>query len=299
MKKSLLSLLLFFTCSLGANLASKKVDLVVFSYNRPMQLYAFLESVERHIFNVGEAHVIFRSDSLSYTIAYDIVQRRFPNVRMYMQQDTLDDFKLLLMKTAFISTNRSPYVMFATDDMIITEKVDLAGCAKALKKQKKAWCFSLRLGKNITFCRTFHKTQKAPKMKRVKGGALRWKFSHVKETGDWDYPNTTATTIYRKRDIRQFFTQAVYENPKKLKEAWAKALPKRPYALCFDHSKAVHIPINAFNPKLTPVAIGSNVDVLLDMFLHQGQKLDIDVFYKVKNSLPDVNYDPKFCKRSV
>ena len=292
MKKSLISLLLFF-CSV---LKADPVDLVVFSFNRPMQLYAFLESVEKHVTNVGESHVIFRSSDIAYTTGYDIVKKRFPNIHMHMQHDAPHDFKPLLLQSIFHGKKRSPYVMFAVDDMIMTEKVDLSHCTRVLKKHTRAWFFSLRLGKNITFCGMLQKKQKVPKMKRTKEGALLWKFSHVKETGDWDYPNTTDTTIYRKKDIKPFLTKAVYENPNRLEEQWARSAPKRKYALCYAHSKTINIPMNVVNPYYAHDNMHIKVDTLLDMFLH-GQKIDIDLFYGVNNPSPHVKYEPKFCRR--
>jgi hypothetical protein len=225
MRKSLLNLFLFLTASLGAVSTKKKVDLVVFSFNRPMQLFAFLESVERRISNVGQQHVIIRSSDPAYTSGYAIVKKRFPHVQMHIQKNAPYDFKKLLLRSAFKGKKQSPYVMFAVDDMIMTEHVDLARCTKVLKKHKKAWFFSLRLGKNITYCGMLERQQKVPKMKKVGGGMCLWKFSDVKIQGDWNYPNTTDTTIYRKKDIKPFLKKARYANPNKLEEQWALKKP--------------------------------------------------------------------------
>ncbi|MBS0637365.1 MAG: hypothetical protein JSS12_07625, partial [Verrucomicrobia bacterium] len=40
--------------------SKKQVDLVVFSFDRPMQLYAFLESLETYVSNPHQIHVIYR-----------------------------------------------------------------------------------------------------------------------------------------------------------------------------------------------------------------------------------------------
>jgi len=46
--------LLFFTLPLRA---SEKVDLVIFSFDRPLQLYALLESCEEYMKGLGDVHV--------------------------------------------------------------------------------------------------------------------------------------------------------------------------------------------------------------------------------------------------
>jgi hypothetical protein len=85
--------------AIATSLSAKKADLVVFSYDRPMQLYAFLESTYMYLDNLGEIRVIYRASDERYEASYCIVKEDFPNV-FYMKQGNSpqDDFKPLTLE---------------------------------------------------------------------------------------------------------------------------------------------------------------------------------------------------------
>lgn len=297
MKKLIsLFLVLFATTSLSGNDESQKVDLVIFSFNRPMQLFAFLESSEKHLTNLNQVHAVIRSSAEAYTEGYKIVEQRFPTVFMHYQGDKAPaDFKPLLLSSAFNKKSKSKYLMFAVDDMIITEETDLMECTKALEKHKDAWFFSLRLGQNIDFCGRINRSQNVPKGKRS-SNMFSWKFQYSEMWSDWHYPNSTDTTIYRKKNVESFLKKARYTNPNILEGAWSKVKPKKSKGLCFVHSRAINIPMNVVNPYFSSPNMQISVPGLLDKFL-QGEKIDIDAFHLVNNPSPHVNYNPTFIKR--
>ncbi|EKD49039.1 MAG: hypothetical protein ACD_64C00023G0003, partial [uncultured bacterium] len=51
------------------------VDLVVFSCDRPLQLYALLESVQQYARGLAEQHVIYRATDLKFEKGYAIVSQ--------------------------------------------------------------------------------------------------------------------------------------------------------------------------------------------------------------------------------
>src|SRR5262249_46451694 len=142
--------------------------------------------------------------------------------------------------------SKAKYIMFAVDDMIITHSVDLSVCVEALEKYK-AWFFSLRLGKNITFCDLESIAIQFPQKGKKKGtNILLWKFKHG--VGDWNYPNTTDLSIYRKADLKYTLKYLDYTNPNTLEGAWFHKKPKRKKGLSFNYSRAFNLPLNIVNP---------------------------------------------------
>ena len=196
--------------------SKKQVDVVIFSFDRPMQLYAFLESVEKYVTNPHLMHVIYRCTDKRFEKGYKKVFKRFPYVKGHKQgKRPQKDFKPLVLKCVYNKKSKSPYIMFAVDDIIMTDKVDLVECTAALKKYK-SWFFSLRLGKNITK-NTLAVTQSlepvhvgVPNGNDLKHSMFTWKFTDPSAKGSWDYPNSTDVTIYRKKDVKRFFTKAKY-----------------------------------------------------------------------------------------
>ena len=57
-----------------------QTDLIVYSYDRPMQLYALLESIEKYITGLSDIFVILRTSSSDFEHAYGIVEKTFSKV---------------------------------------------------------------------------------------------------------------------------------------------------------------------------------------------------------------------------
>ncbi|HVW98901.1 MAG TPA: hypothetical protein VHA52_00440, partial [Candidatus Babeliaceae bacterium] len=62
-------------------------DLIVFSYNRPLQLYALLESVQRYVSNLNIIHVLCRISNSQYKKAYQELETFFPKARFIYQSE--------------------------------------------------------------------------------------------------------------------------------------------------------------------------------------------------------------------
>ena len=64
---------------------NKNADLVVFSFDRPLQLYAFLESAEKFVKGLGQISVIYRCSGDQFQQGYDKVQKCFKQVKFLAQ----------------------------------------------------------------------------------------------------------------------------------------------------------------------------------------------------------------------
>lgn len=84
---------LLIKCSLcnTVNKVNKKellqADLIIFSYQRPLQLYALLESVEQRVRALKNIFVIYRADDAAFQAAYVEVKGTFSNVKFYRQEN--------------------------------------------------------------------------------------------------------------------------------------------------------------------------------------------------------------------
>ncbi|MBM3201448.1 MAG: glycosyltransferase family 2 protein, partial [Chlamydiae bacterium] len=77
-------------------------DLVVFSFNRPLQLFALLESTELHVKGMRKIAVLMRSDE-EFIEGYNKVKERFPYVHFVEQPkiNTRESFKPILLDLLF------------------------------------------------------------------------------------------------------------------------------------------------------------------------------------------------------
>ncbi|MCE5293168.1 MAG: hypothetical protein LLF94_00960 [Chlamydiales bacterium] len=305
----LLTLICLLFCSQGhavkkmdyLSWSKKQVDIVIFSYDRPMQLYAFLESLETYVTHPHLIHVIYRCTDKRFEKGYKEVFDRFSYVETHKQgrHHPERDFKSLVRRSVFSSKSNSPYIMFAADDIIFTDKVNLVECTDALKKYN-AWFFSLRLGKNITKNTLASKQSLDPVHVGVPNGRdvgrdmYTWKFTDPTAMGSWNYPNCCDVTIYRKKDLEPMIKKAKYTNPNTFEDDWHwNWQPKNKKGLCFSKSKAVNLPLNVVNQYWQSAHLNISTWQLLEKFL-TGFKIDIGKFHNIDNYAPHMPYEPTY-----
>ena len=297
-KKYLTVLLaIFFSLSLYSEENPNLVDFIIFSYNRPLQLYALLESIEKYMTGVGDIRVIYRSDNNRYENAYKTVKKRFsPVIFLKQGANPKKDFKTLTMKTLKASPHE--YILFAVDDMIVTDFVDLSYTASILKKHK-AYGFYLRLGKNITFHYIRNKKEKLPPLKHVIDDIFSWKFTHGQYY--WRYPNTVDMTIYKKRNITKTFKSLNFYNPNSLESAWQKQKGQviDQQALCYKYSKVINIPVNRVQNTSRNKHMHSFTPKQLLDFFNQGLKIDLQPLFKIKNKSAHIAHNITFTEREL
>jgi len=285
--------------ALSAN--QPQADLVAFSYNRPLQLYAYLESLQRYVHGISSIQIICRADSEEFKKAYDEVQESFPHVHfIYQGDDPHATFKPLLLEALFHRAT-SDYFMFGVDDLVVTDFVDVSECIKALE-QEKGYGFYLRLGKNITECYTVNQRFTLPVLVPVSERVFTWHFSEGK--GDWSLPISTDMTIYRKDTMKDALYQIPYDTPNSLETNWAKHPRSSIRGLCFTESKVFGLPLNVVQEDPTQRSMSFLLpEDLLEEF-NLGFKMDIEelsarVNNGPVNKAPHMEHVPTFIKRTA
>ena len=255
------------------------VDVIVCSYNRPMQLYAFLESMEEFVTGASTVSVICRGDE-EYLAGYDEVQKHFHGVKFIYQPSTKNEafrcFKPIILRQVYgdLSTD-SPYFMFAMDDIIITEPIDLERDSAFLGAHDKVHGFFYRLGKNVTHHALPRSGKnRVPSLTEADEDVFTWNF--YRATYDWGYPNSLDFTIYRKEDFRKAFHKRNFTNPNHLEMQWQHYLPKRRrLGACHGRSKLVNLMINRVNTVCKNRVLKEIPVSELNEHFMNGEKIDI------------------------
>lgn len=280
----------------SSNDIAHKADLVIFSYNRPLQLYALLESVDKYLSDVNEIHVIYRASDEQYSKGYTIVANKFQRVVWHQQgPNPGQDFKPLTLKATFESS--APYIVFAVDDIVLKNSISLSSCIDALEKYQ-AYGFYLRLGKNLDQCYAYGSAhQPVPPLKQEDEGIFSWQFAQGKF--DWNYPHTVDMTVYRKKDIESDFRLYSYHTPNKLEDIWnmrAHSIRNR-RGLCYTQSMIVNMPLNRVQNEYNNRAMAEYTpQELLNQFF-QGKKMDIAPLYCINNRAAHMEHSPSFIVR--
>lgn len=272
---------------------SGPVDLIIFSKDRPLQLYAHLESVFTYCKNIGSIQVIYHAANQEYAAGYEQVKKDFPDVT-YLQQDTKNprsDFKKLTMEALNRCTAR--YMMFSVDDIIVKDFCDLKQCTKALN-HTHAYAFYLRLGLHVTLCYSENKHQGTPQLIHLYDDVYGWKFNTG--DGDWRYPHSVDMTIMRTSSIKQQVLQLSFYSPNTLEAQWGIKAPLNKFGLCFASSKIVNVPLNLVQTDFRNRAMGFSAQGLNTHFM-QGKKIDIKPLCGIQNISAHMEYTPTFIER--
>lgn len=269
-----------------------KADLVVFSFDRPLQLYACLESMEKYITGLGQISVIYRTSNDNYEVGYQKVKDRFQSVRFFKQgKNPRQDFKQLTLKAAFESS--ASYLLFAVDDIVVKDVVDLTQTIRLMEKTQ-AFGFFLRLGKHIDYSYMTDEPQQMPPAWEIESDVFAWQFKQGER--DWKYSCSVDMTLYKKSEIESLLRKLDFHNPNLLESAWALKGRKRAIGLCFSESKIVNLPINIVNQ--SNIWFNRHINSyspleLLEKFVH-GFKMDITPFHRMVNRSPHIEHEISF-----
>ncbi|HSX11036.1 MAG TPA: hypothetical protein VLF94_04905 [Chlamydiales bacterium] len=258
-------------------LYAHEVDIVVFSFDRPLQLYAFLESLYSYSSHIHETSVIYRCSHSDYDTAYAVVFQAFPKVRAIQQKCPSEDFKSLVIQEAF-KTGSAPYIAFAVDDMIVTGEINFNQCITVLEATQ-ACGFYLRLGQNIDDCSSSSHFERIPPLTEVDYQIYLWELKTA--WGDWAYPHTVDMAIYRKKEIERCCREEAYFHPNSLEDR-LQSVKLEGVGLCYATSLVVNIPLNLVSETSATQHVDISPRYLLDQF-NRGLKLDISKFHNYRN----------------
>jgi hypothetical protein len=280
---------LFSFCSLFG------VDIVVCSFNRPLQLYALLESIEERVTGYDAISVICRSES-NFAEGYKIVEKDFPEVKFYHQPakrlQAWRTFKTMVLEIVYGKySTPSDYFLFAMDDIIITDRIDLRAAESFLSIRPDIHGFFYRLGKNVTkHALPQPGTNSIPSLNDLGGDIFSWSFGP--DQFDWGYPNSLDFTMYRKQDFKRACSERLYQTPNHLEGVWQSYLPVGGKGACHSRSKIVNLCINRVNTThRNPVLRECSVAFLNQQFM---KGLKIDIFSLNKELVESAHQDVPF-----
>lgn len=266
-------------------------DLIIFSYDRPMQLHALLDSIDRHMTGFHNIFVIYKTSAYKYTKGFYQLKKQYPKIQFIRQTPQVNDFKPLLMQ---VLKKASPYIIFSVDDMVVKDNVDLKTAIKFLDITQ-AYCFSLRLGEHINYCYMGDFPSEVPNHVYVNPSILAWEINSAR--GDWTYANSLDMTIYRRDQILKDFNKITFRNPNQLEVRWNSIMPKeimrKVIGLCFKESKALNIPLNQVNISKNRHANLLDKKELLNKYL-DGERFDLSPLFQMKNESVHIEYQPIF-----
>jgi hypothetical protein len=253
------------------------ITTIIFSRDRAMQLDLLLESLDRNGARLfSPAYVLYRATDADHERAYRICRDRYPSV--ILVPDGVSSFRLV----ARLSES-ADFACFFTDDSVLYRALMSPLPLDALR-DSRLLCFSLRLGRNTTWCYPHGRAQSLPvfEVSEVRGsptrGALVWDW--VGAAVDFGYPASVDGHVFRGATLRPaLYDCPVDASPNQVEDHLVRALAAdRRLMASYPESCLVGLPLNIVTETHSNrhgEAFPFSADELLGRYL-DGQRIALD-----------------------
>jgi hypothetical protein len=220
--------------------------------------------------------VIYKTTSTRFEEAYKQVAKEHPKAEFIKENDFKEDLIKII--------SGSKYIYFLVDDCIFTREYSVNTICKYLDIYEGTIGFSLRLGKNTTYCYSLDVENEIPEMQYLGNDIYASNWREIKR-GDFGYPLEVSSSIYRAEDLKPLLKGLFYFSPNSLE--WglylhSNKLSYRPFLMYYETSVAFCNPINRVQSENTN-RTGTNekygIDNLLELY-SSGYRIDYSPFDK-------------------
>jgi hypothetical protein len=250
------------------------MNIIIFSKDRACQLDLLLRSIKQLWRGWEQFHfnIIWTASTDSFRSGYTQVMTDHPEMFFRCQGDFKKDLCSLI-------NPKKKYSMFFVDDQVMKEPFDMS-CLEVedFKANENIMALSLRLYPGITYCHPRAMTVSVPKFTRN----YLWQWEDCQ--GDWGYPWSIDSSLFRTEDLIPSIFSRPYTNPNNFEDALVQGMTHRPFMTCFEKSKVVNNPCNKvgfYNNRHGIITAES----LNDLYL-TGKRIDLS---------PILNMNPVSC----
>ena len=287
-----------------------KIRVLIFSRDRALQLEAALRSFFLHCddSNLADIRVLYKTTSTRHETQYQELAKTYAGIVNFIQenkfrQDVLNILKpeserfnfhfwrvlsvlpfqlYLIISRGLKRLFEEDSILFLVDDNIFIREFSLRNCAKQLHNHHEVLGFSLRLGKNTSYCYPLEKPQALPSFQLVGGRIL--KYNWTISENDFAYPLEVSSSLFRLRDIVPLIIGLKFSNPNTLEGRMYARVKKfrksQPYLLCFEKSVTFCNPLNlvqTVSPNRSSQKSDFSSEALAERFA-RGERIKIEAY---------------------
>ena len=271
------------------------IQIIVFSYNRAMQLDTLLYSLYEHWkYPRIVVDVVYNFSNEEFDTAYDLLKKKYSDkkigfhrenrlnpdrtklkdlfhlynlVRLYKDKKLRHpktDFRSIVIK--LIEQSKSTDVMFLTDDSMFISDIKIDDTILDwINEKPQDRQFSLRLGKGHGAL---------PARVSEKGNLCEWNM--YENEGDWGYPFSVDAHIYNSRYLLKLLKTYLFYNPSYLEGNICGVVRRKKNfseGRCFTDIKMLTFPINIVQSSVDNDSLNVSVEILNQRFL-KGESLE-------------------------
>lgn len=249
------------------------ITCIIFSKDRPLQLYALLESISKRWYGTINYKIIYKASSSSYTDAYDLCKDESTDLNLQIEwiEQKLTFKEVLLSTLSQVTSNR---LLFLTDDNVAIAEFDTKTLPVFNHPEQ---IISLRHSPKITSSYNLRRSKiKQPFFERTSDKSVlgfRW----FEGSGEWADPYSLDGHIYSTSHIKSIihFSAFLAPNSLELSMKYFGFLQSQSKAYCYPQTVIVNIPLNLTQTEWRNRHNGLELHEALSLW-QSGLKLDVD-----------------------
>lgn len=248
---------------------------VIFSKDRPMQLFALLRSYYENVTPPSALIVLYNASGKKYEKAYIELANYFIQYDIEFVKEA--DFKNDLV--SIVEKVKNEKIFFLVDDILFIRKVDMNDYINCNSHNVIA---SLRLGKNLSRCYTSSVKQPLPEFlaENSPQNKMKWKWSNGHY--DWNYPLSVDGNLFLTDEIEILLKICEYKAPNSLEKnmQWFKSMFIGRYGICYKESVIVNIPFNKVQNENINISSNIRPEKMLK-YWEEGYEIDIKKYFGI------------------
>ncbi len=281
----------------GGGSVTDHVCIVVFSYNRAMQLDYLIRTIHRFVTIPHYEIVVVYHCQPNHDLSYSRVMERYAGRVSFLRRSRrkrfltdilpaffrfygnaywywkypylrrdLDDFKLLF--EGLLDRTTAQFILFFTDDAIVYDTFSVPERVLAAIRENPAQCsYKALVGRNIAG---------APENLLVQPDHCSWDYYDERSGTHWAWPFAVDGTVYHKDNLRRLVRKFLYHSPITLEAFGVKYVRRHRlfrYGMSPATSKVISITINRVSTITDNFAANINVEFLMTKFV-EGFELE-------------------------
>ncbi len=205
-----------------------KADILIFSKDSPLHLYACIESLYQKVRDVNEIYVIYDNQNSEFNRAYLNLETEFPKVHFSQVCDYPgSDFASLLEKMIANRRYGASYLLMTDDHHLFDRKIKIHDCIAALEKSGGSHFFL-----------SLHEDEiepSFPSLIPIAKGIYGW------QVGEEKKKLSLFMSLCSKTILKKNFNAEVLENLSSFEKLWQKTLLIGSVPLFFEEPKALSL----------------------------------------------------------
>lgn len=274
------------SCLPNHDYPKQTADLLIFSEDRPMQLYALLESIQSFVFGLRKTIVVYETSSSEMESQYLDLKMNFPNIQFFKMEE---NGKSLIQSIAFNSpSSPSKHIILAQDTLLVTDIIDFTKAIHALDLSRAYALFPTHHG-GLEFSAELMRHQPLPPAIPLRGLAngeppFAWQFSEGID--DWNSPNPFSFALFRKEDLKKTFKNLTFDSLENIIQTWSLQIPENGIGLYYPKAKCIYLNIS---PTISKQDLMEKFD--------EGLKIDLTKMSQVKSPSQEITSHLTFIPR--